>query len=185
MKNFISFLIGASIVLTSYAQEKPAFNSQNTIGLLEGGNGSAFQLQTINGIRYKKWFTGLGTGLDYYYIRSVPLFLSINHNLLNQKRTPFVSVDAGINFPWVKKEQETWGVINSKYTPSYYMAGNIGYKLGLKNNDAILLLVGYSFKELKERRELQTFCINPPCLTTIERYDYNLKRLSFKLGYQF
>jgi hypothetical protein len=65
------------------------------------------------------------------------------------------------------------------------MGGNVGYKLGLKNNDALLLLVGYSFKELKEKREVQTFCLNPPCATTIEKYDYNLKRVSFRFGYQF
>jgi len=186
MKYFLLYVLAFFLVFfTSNAQEKFSFNSQNTIGLLEGGNGSAFQLNTINGIAHKKWFAGLGTGIDYYYIRSIPAFLSVNYNFLHQKRTPFISLDAGINFPWVKKEREIWNVINSEFTPSLYMGGNVGYKLGLKNNDALLILVGYSFKKLKEKREMQTFCINPPCPTTIEKYDYNLKRLSLRLGYQF
>jgi hypothetical protein len=185
MKYLILVSISFFFLCTSYSQEKISFNSQNIIGLLEGGNGSAFQLQTINGISHKKWFAGLGTGIDYYYIRSIPFFLSINHNFLHKSRTPFVSVDAGTNFRWSNKEPESWGVINSEYIPALYMGGNVGYKLGLKNNDALLLLVGYSFKELKEKREVQTFCLNPPCATTIEKYDYNLKRVSLRFGYQF
>jgi hypothetical protein len=185
MKYIFLTLFVFILVLNSGAQEKFLFNSQNTIGLLEGGSGSAFQLQTINGIAFKKWFAGLGTGIDYYYIRSVPLFLSANHNFLNKPRTPFVSLDAGANFAWVKKEQEGWGIINSDYSPSLYLGGNAGYKFGLRNNDALLLLVGYSLKELKENREVPTFCINPPCQTTIEKYNYNLRRISLRLGYQF
>jgi hypothetical protein len=185
MKRFLLCLFTFFLFFNTNAQDKISFNSQNTIGLLEGGSGSAFQLQTINGITQKRWFAGLGTGIDYYYIRSIPLFLSVNHNFLNKNRTPFVSVDAGVNYAWVKKEQEAWGVINSDYTPSLYTGGSVGYKLGLKNNDAFLILIGYSFKELNEKREVQMFCINPPCQTTTEKYNYKLQRVSFRLGYQF
>ena len=46
-------------------------------GLLDGAAGPSWQLQTINGIYYKTWFAGIGVGLDYYTMRTIPLFLDL------------------------------------------------------------------------------------------------------------
>ena len=59
------------------AQTKPKFQSQNFIGVLGGEKDASFQIQTINGVQYRTWFSGIGTGLDFYFQRSVPLFLSV------------------------------------------------------------------------------------------------------------
>ena len=62
-----------------FAQKKEwKFGSQNYAGITEGESGTGLQLQTINGFRYKTWFTGVGTGIDYYFQRSIPLFLSVS-----------------------------------------------------------------------------------------------------------
>ncbi|MFI5151955.1 MAG: hypothetical protein ACHQET_01395 [Chitinophagales bacterium] len=66
----------------SLAQEKTAdkawvFHSYNQIGLLEAETGSAFQIQSVNGMQYKSWFGGIGVGLDYYRFRSIPFFLDL------------------------------------------------------------------------------------------------------------
>src|SRR5262245_10910836 len=98
------FLVIAIIIMstTALAQRHTTFSSQNYVGLLEGEQGSKFQLQTINGIKYKTWFAGLGTGIDWYYRRSVPAFMSLNKDfLIRGKRNFFIATDVGANFPWL------------------------------------------------------------------------------------
>ena len=176
-----------AIQIAINAQQKFSFRSSNYVGLLEGETGSAFQLQTINGFQHRGWFGGIGTGLDYYRYRSIPLFFSLNKKIGNQSSGFFISMDEGLNFAWYNREKR-WDndFISSKFSPSLYWSPGIGYSLGLRNNkDAILISIGYSYKHLKEKVERPVFCINPPCEPVIERYDYRLNRLLMRVGWQF
>lgn len=185
-KHFTILFLLLFLLSGAGAQDKVRYSSMNYAGLLEGDNGSAFQLQSIQGVRFSRWFTGIGTGLDYYYLRSVPLFVSVNRNLFNQPRTPYVSLDGGINFAWYRREQERWGdFIGSDFSPSLYWNAGVGYKVYMRNRrDALLLNIGYSFKQLKEDKEKAVFCTNPPCPPRVEHYNYKLNRVSVKLGWQ-
>jgi hypothetical protein len=187
MKTWIFFLTLFATASSGGAQNKVQYSSMNYVGIMEGDNGTAFQLQTIQGIKYRQWFTGLGTGLDYYYLRSVPLFLSLNRNLFNKERTPYVSLDGGINFAWVNRERSRWNdFVSNDFSPALYWGAGLGYRVGLRNKkDALLLNIGYTFKHLKEEQEKAVFCINPPCPPMVEQYNYKLNRLSVKLGWQF
>lgn len=181
---FIAIVIILLLHKNSFAQ-KAAFGSQNTIGLLEGSKGSAFQFQTIMGVRYTTWFAGIGSGFDYYHLRSIPLFFSLQKDFFPKLRTPFIHLNGGTNFFWDKNESGNNNWIDKDYKPKLYYAAGIGYKFGLKNKDAFLLDIGYSFKHLREVRTTQTFCLNPPCLPTVERFDYELRRLLIRFGYMF
>jgi len=180
------FAILFFIKLSLTAQEKLMFSSQNFAGLLEGNGGSALQLQTINGVMNNKWFAGVGTGLDYYRYRSIPVFISLNRIITNKKPL-FLSLDGGINYAWVDRERSrTNDFISSRFSPALYWASGLGYKIYSKNKkDAAVFSVGYSYKHLKEKQEKFVFCTNPPCAPAIEYYDYRLKRISVRLGWQF
>ena len=183
----LSSIMLLAIQLATIAQQKFTFKSLNYLGLLEGETGSSFQLQTINGVQRAGWFAGIGTGLDYYRYRSIPLFFSLNKRIGNQNRAFFISMDEGLNFAWYKRER-TWSddFTSSKFSPSLYWAPGIGYSIGLRNNkDAILIGVGYSYKHLKEKVERPDFCIDPPCSPVIEYYNYRLNRLSMRVGWEF
>jgi hypothetical protein len=168
-----------------FAQKGWKFSSQNYAGILEGESGTALQLQTINGFRHKTWFAGAGTGIDYYFQRSIPLFVSVSKFLPSGKLPLYFSGDAGINFPWIKNGlyyiQDP-----GEYSSSLYWAGGVGYKFGFKKkNDGILLNFGYSFKHLVNETEYTMPCLIPPCPVTTERNDYRLKRISLKVGWTF
>ena len=169
------------------AQCNCRFSSQQYIGLLEGEKGSAFQLQTVNGLKYKTWFAGIGAGLDYYTFRSVPLFLSVNKEFLLTQNSIYVLLDGGYNIPWYKREQDRGSnFVSSDFSGGLYWSGGVGYKISVnKKRDAVLLNIGYSFKHIKESQEIPIFCLIPPCKNSFEIYDYKLNRLSLKLGYQF
>jgi hypothetical protein len=167
------------------AGKKFRFGSQNYIGILEGEDGGAFQVQTVNGVRYKDWFAGIGTGLDYYYVRSIPLFLSVNKFFNFPKAPVFINGDIGINFPW-DKAGAIYFDSAPDYSPSLYWAGGLGYKFALKKkSQGVLLNLGYSYKHVIEQYKLDFPCLLPPCPGENDRYDYRLKRLSLKVGWMF
>ncbi|HET9824852.1 MAG TPA: hypothetical protein VFP87_05930 [Chitinophagaceae bacterium] len=188
-------LVFAFITLTTTAQNKTAFSSQNYVGLLEGEQGSRFQLQAINGIKYNNWFAGLGTGIDWYYLRSIPLFLSVNRNFLkNGNRNFFVAGDAGVNFPWRVDKDNMQGYTIEKSIPGIYWGVGLGYKIGVgKTNDAILVQLGYSYKHVTEKAKTTYYYyyyyinrpIGDPRPDMTNQFDYYLRRLSLKLGWNF
>ena len=174
-------------VTSAQSKEKSRFRfgSQNYAGILEGENGTSFQLHTVNGIRYHGWFTGVGTGLDYYYERTIPLFLSVNKTLPLQRVPLFVNGDIGVNFPWAKNNVYLFEG-TGEYRPSLYWSGGLGYKFRFKQSQrGILLNLGYSYKHLIQENEVTFPCFNPPCPVDKERFDYRLKRVSVKLGVEF
>lgn len=181
--------------LPGVAQHKIIFSSHDYVGLLEGERGSAFQLQTINGISHKTWFAGLGTGIDWYYGRSIPVFLSADKNFLKKgNRSFFLTANAGINFPWEdhkKPDQSGWVIQN---TPAgFYWETGAGYRIGLgKKNDALLIQSGYSFKHIRENvKNIYNYTIpyyfGAGSLQTglTNRFDYSLNRVSLKIGWSF
>lgn len=188
------------VSLTSAAQRNVTFSSRNYVGLLEGEQGSKFQLQTINGMKYQSWFVGVGTGIDWYFRRSIPAFISVNKDFFKKgNRNFFVAADAGINFPWRDdKSYNAWGYMIEKSLPGFYGSAGLGYKIGIgKNNDALLLQVGYSFKHIEEKAKNYNYypypyysyysstIIVPQPEAITNRFDYYLRTLSLKVGWNF
>jgi len=160
------------------------FQSVNQVGLLEGEAGSSFQLQSINGLRYKTWFAGLGAGIDYYSFRGIPVFVDVRKDWWKKINTPFVYTDAGIHFSWVgDKNQNWWG--RSEFSNGLFYDLGLGYKVGLNNKNSLLLSGGFSHKNIREKRFTTVYCINPPCTEGVEMFRYKLNRISLKAGWQF
>ena len=185
-------IILASLFLMAYcnmrAQNKVAFSTQNYVGLLVGGSGNSLQIQTINGIRFNKWFTGIGTGIDWYSQRSIPVFLSVERGFrVNPKKNIYFSSGVGVNFPWQVNADDDWNSWSVSETKNglYWNAG-LGYKISVsKNNDAVLLYFGYSNKMYNEDIKSTYPCLIGPCPESTETYKYNLRALSIKIGYGF
>jgi len=181
---FITAFVLLSICMS--AQKKVNFSSQNYIGLLEGGRGSSLQLQTINGARFDSWFIGLGTGIDWYYLRSIPLFASVNRDFFKKaKRSFYLSANAGLNFPWqTDNYHNEWGYSDTKAYSGLYWSAGLGYKIGIgKMDDALLIQLGYDYKHLSEK-------VNYPFMVfesqnPNDKFDYHLRRLSARIGWSF
>ncbi len=176
---------------TAAQQKKPAplwrFHSINTIGLLEGEAGSAFQLQTINGVQYKNWFAGAGAGLDYYRFRSVPLFLDIRKMFPLATNTFFLYGDIGMHANWITEKQKnsnSYVAALSDFNNGLYTDAGAGYQICLGNKGGLLISAGYSFKSLRGTQIDYTPMSydGPPAIT---RLKYDLSRVSVKLGLKF
>ena len=187
MKIKINYILILSIFLSTslFAQEKWKFSSQHYAGITEGESGTGFLVQTINGFRKKTWFAGVGTGLDYYFQRSIPLFVSVAKFLPSNKFPFYFNGDIGINFPWVRNDLY-YIHAPGEYSNSLYWAGGLGYKLrSKKSNNGVLLNFGYSYKHLINESAYTNPCLIPPCPVSKERYDYRLRRISLKVGWMF
>jgi hypothetical protein len=163
---------------------KLQFSSVNTVGLLVGSKGEAFAIQTIAGLKAKKWFGGIGTGLDFYDRRTVPLFLDVRRDLLNKKNTPYLYADAGTGFLWLKSPTRSAETSGSS-SPMFNYETGIGYKLTGKNKTALVFSAGYSVKQVKQT--FKSFSWVPLPIYTEDNYEHYTaiyRRVVIRLGLQ-
>lgn len=189
MKSFWIVLLLLVISVEMPAQKKLRFSTQNTVGILVGGTDNAPQVQTINGLAYRNWFTGVGTGIDWYYQRSIPLFLSVNRFFdTRPRRQVFLSSGAGVNYPWGKPGPfitNGWGY-ETHFNPGFYWTAGLGYKLSVgKQNDHLLIQLGYNNKNHTQKTKSVVPCFNPPCPESVDIYKYSFNALSLKFGWGF
>lgn len=158
-----------------------SFSSINQAGWLKGKRGPYLQLQTINGLRFKTWFAGIGAGIDYYTYRGYPVFADVRKNIFNKLYTPFVYADAGIHFADVNNEKSEFNevVFNNGF---YYDVGG-GYNARIGKIGVLLISAGFSYKYVT-RRESYKFC-SVYCYENSYTYTYHLNRFSVKMGWQF
>ena len=163
---------------------KPAYHAIGSIGLLDGEKSTSLQLQLVNGISYKNWYAGIGTGLDYYAVRSIPLTGYIERTFSN--RLPiFAYGSAGIHFVWPRDYDAEFRADYSEYNRGLYYDAGIGYRFALAKKGSIRMSVGFSEKQYRETWE-QPYIWGPPGQNPYkEVYDYRLKRLSIRAGFQF
>lgn len=163
-----------------------AFSSINQAGLLNGSVDSYFQVQTINGIRYKTWFAGIGAGIDYYRYKSFPVFADVRKDIFDRLNTPFLYADGGIHF--AKGNNEKQETSETAYKNGFYSDIGVGYKISIGGKSGLLLSAGYSYKHVAFQ-EIQTslYCPGIACMPykNIYNHSYRLNRLSLKMGLQF
>jgi hypothetical protein len=161
------------------------FHSVNNVGLLEGQTGSAFQVQSINGMQYKSWYAGIGLGLDFYRYRTIPLFIDFRKEFGSGANKFFAYADAGINFGWLTDNEKTLYLTNDHFSPGFYTDLGLGYKIAVGKNNHLLLGLGYSLKKLKETYDTNDYSDPPDYPIEKEYIDYNLHRLTMKVGWEF
>ncbi len=177
-------IICLSLIATVQAQKKGLkFQSQVQVGLLEGEQGSALQLQTVQGVKYKTWSGGIGAGLDYYHTRTIPLFFDVRKTFNCKEKTGFVYASGGYNFPW-PRVQDKIGFESDFKGGLYYDAG-IGYQLPVLKTSALFFTAGYSVKKFSTTHASPAVPIflypGPPP----SYYYYTLQRISIKTGLRF
>ncbi len=184
----ILFLVAAT---GGQAQQKKRwkYGSFYTAGLVTGASGDALAVQTVQGAWSKRFFAGLGTGLDWYYARSLPLFADLRYKLHERKKASFVYFDIGGNLATGKNEPEFPSPFyNYEFKGGIYLDAGVGYLLPIRKlGTAVLLTAGYSQKSMKETQTLKPeFDTDQPWPVWwgARKYetDYIFRRWTIKLG---
>jgi len=179
----LSVLHAQKIENSKQNKSRCSFTSINQVGFVAGEGDDSYQLQTVNGVQYKTWVFGAGVGIDGYRYRSVPVFLQLRKEFSLASNSFFIYNDIGLNYPWLKDSQKSMYFIASEYSHGIYYDGGVGYRWRIKKQ-SLLFSSGFSLKEMKEDRSSASCPFVGPCFEYKDVYQYSLKRLSFKVGFQ-
>jgi hypothetical protein len=149
---FVNLLFAFAISISASAQKKKfRFHSINTVGLISGESTSNIGFQTINGIHFSNWFTGIGIGIDKYKYKTLPLFADGMKFFGNEKRA-FAYGDIGYNFPMNDKPGKEFSYYNTyHFSGGIYTGLGIGYQAPLSKKTSIIFSFGYSYKQLNSK----------------------------------
>lgn len=177
------------LLLTGYntcIKAQITYRSYNSIGVVAGDAKSAYQVLTTHGVQHRSWLAGIGTGIDDYRNRTVPLFLSIVKQVL-PRNNMFVNINAGTQFVWGKNARHTLlNAIDSKALPGFFGEAGFGYRLPVgKDGQGIMFGTYYSYKSFKEKYTVVGICNNPPCAYMTEYINSRFNRWAFKVGFVF
>jgi hypothetical protein len=199
-KYFLFLFAGCFFINISWAQQQKekagiAFHSINQVGLLNGQTGSAFQIQTVNGLQYKSWFAGIGAGIDYYRFRGIPLFVDIRKTFGHAKNKLFVYGDGGIQLNWATDKEKTTNGVEDKISNGLYLDGGLGYHIYINRSNAFLISLGYSYKKITDHSPLIYYYpfyynsaitgVYPDQSSQTNKLNYSLNRISIQLGWEF
>lgn len=182
-KFFLFVVALATAAMASAQKNKLTYQPLIQVGLLEGEGGSAFQLQTVQGVQLKTWSAGVGAGLDYYHTRSVPVFLDLRKAFPHKRQGAFVYADGGYNFPWLTTTDKQFFSGETK-GGLFYDAG-LGYEFPVSSSQRLFFSAGYSYK-FQQQEFSNFYCpFIGPCYTDNSVMKYSLRRLSIKTGLRF
>lgn len=189
-KSFLLFLLVVSIALCGKAQNKKIkFHSINSFGFVIGEHGNDIMLQTVNGVTYKNFYSGIGFGIDYYDYNSYPLFFD-QRIYFGKKNKAFVYGDLGYNFNAKNKPGKEIYYYNSyHFSGSVYTDIGIGYKMKFSKKSSLMLSAGFSYKEISDKVAIviptMVPCPSTGCPVDYQTYKYGNGRVVLKAGVDF
>lgn len=191
IKLFLLCILTGCTVITSAQetrQEQPkkgcscSFVPILQVGALMGEKGAFWQVQTIQGIRYKTWYAGIGAGMDWYGIKGIPVFLDLRKDIFKTRSSPYFYLDGGIHLAHLNNEKDQW--YSYSYSNGFYGDVGFGFKVGITPKNKLLVSGGYSYKDAIK---YQTWNCGDgvPCILNTYEYTSHLHRMTLKMGWQF
>ena len=179
-------LLSLFIFISASAQKvKLKFHSINVVGLSDGESGGYCLFQTVNGVGFRKWYSGIGFGADYYPYKSYPLFIDARR-YFGKNDKGFAYADLGYNFSGKNKPgKEIYYYTSYHFSGGIYSDIGIGYKMKFIRNSSFLISTGYSYKEINNKVGVVNQCLVAPCPVDYSNYRYGNGRVVLKAGVDF
>lgn len=156
MKKSITILLLVITTMASAQQKKKDYYLIPQVALLNGDNATSGQVQVTGGMQVKQWAFGLGLAMDYYKIRTLPVFADARLYFGEQKQF-FSYANLGYNIVTALESQErklsTWlggTYTNSSFGNGLYTDIGIGCLIDGNKKKGLLMSLGYSIKTLSE-----------------------------------
>lgn len=192
-KKLTAFIICFFIFYNISFSQKKEFYLAPQIGLLNGNNHISETVGLTVGVANRNWVYGIGTSIDYYKFRSVPVYTEVKKMFGDKKTTPFLYADAGINISCVLSDQHQFNyypigggpVVTTNFTDGHFVEAGTGVNIKNKKGKGFFLSLGYSSKTLKENWLENVW--DPGKNETIispRSNKYLLNRIIFKVGFR-
>jgi len=159
MRHTLALLVALGLVAPAWAQrgfDAGKLNGAFGISLLNGEGGVNGRLGVEAGYELRRGLSAhLGTALDYYHTRTVPVYLEIHQALSDKPRRFFAYAGGGLNLAWPLEDEAGSGRIWGMVTPVTYRGGlysqiGIGRTLGRQAGRGFVIRMGHSFKSFTE-----------------------------------
>ena len=190
MKRLAIGLIACCSIISSNAQtQKAAWQSYilPQAALVNGDHAVSAQVQVNAGMQKKNWMFGIGAALDYYKVRTCPVFAETRF-AFGKNQNFFSYANLGINIAWALESEYTpgaWGTNRiDRFNNGVYTDMGIGYATkGLKKG-TVMIGIGYSLKTVSSTSSEAIYRDFPPYGIEYvdKRSDYTLNRLALRLG---
>jgi hypothetical protein len=183
-KNFFILVISFATASSVPAQKKKVhFQSINQFAMVGGESQVNSAFQTLNGIKFSNWFSGIGVGIDNYHYKALPLFADAKWYFGDDKNG-FLYGDIGYNFPLKNKpEKEIYYYDSYHFSGGIYTDLGIGYQVRLYKKSYLLFSLGHSYKQLQIHTEIFAPCGD--CNTNRYDYKFSYGRMILKAGVMF
>ena len=181
---FCALLLISTLFLSAQGN-KLRFQSSLASGLLMGEGDPGFQVQAINGVKYKTWSAGIGVGLDYYHTRTVPVFADLRKILSKGQKPAFVYISSGYSLPWLREADKT-GFGNNDTKGGLYFDGGLGFLVPVLKSQQLFFSAGWTVKKFTKTVNTMPFLsIWPPPEEAWRDYEYTVSTISVKAGLRF
>jgi hypothetical protein len=186
LKLICIFFIALLNSFSANAQKKKIkFDSINQFGIVGGESGMSSAFQTINGIKFSNWFSGIGVGVDNYRYKTLPLFID-GRRYFDDENKAFVYADLGYNFPLKNKPGKEIPYYSSyDFTGGIYTDIGIGLQFPLNKKSSFLFSIGYSYKKIQNKIGVYICPFIGPCFVDYSKYDLEYGRMVLKAGLEF
>ena len=180
---FCCLIITLTTISAPAQNTKFKFHSNNLGGIVAGESKPNVIFQTINGLEFSKWYTGIGVGIDYYNYKTLPLFFDARR-FFDKKNKGFIYADLGYNFPLKNKPGKGLGYYNTyNFKGGLYTDFGIGYKTKFIKKSSLLFSLGQSFKALQTQIGITPACLE--CQSYLYKYNMGYGRIIIKTGVEF
>jgi hypothetical protein len=160
--------------------------------LLNGDNFASGQITVSGGIEMKNISFGIGAGLEYYKMRTIPVFAEIRAAMGKNKKA-FAYLNAGPNFMWPLESQYSMHWLynttysRDKFTTGVYGDAGLGYTFHIEKTTDLLVSLGYSLKTIHQSYSESVYTEFPPYVleTRDRKLDYSLNRIVLHVGFTF
>ena len=186
------FLLGIFFHSISFSQDAVKkknisvykFHSYNSVQLLTGSTTNAASLHSVNGFSKGKFFGGVGTGFDYYYKTTIPLFAEARFDIAGTDRKFQLFANGGFHIPFGninKKEPSKKG----DFKTGKLLAAGLDYYIPFKS---YAFIVGIAYRKKTVTQIVDNNVWNP-VLIRIENIPikevYSFNRVWIRVGYVF
>ena len=190
---FVSFFIFICLLQLS-AQEKHRWDGYYMvpqIGLLNGDHAVSAQVMMVAGKMKKNTGIGIGAAIDYYKIRTVPVFIDLRKNFSLAGRPLFAYLNLGYNIasPLSSDYQQagySWfNKYNDRFASGFYSDMGFGYLFSDKSHKTFFISIGYTMKTITEKYDERSYNDFPPYNQYYDaerKFQYLFNRLVLKIG---
>lgn len=189
MKQFVFFSMAVLLFTAAHAQSKKGrIYVMPQAALLNGDNYVSGQAALSAGWQSKRYAVGIGAAIDYYKLRTVPVFASARC-MFGKNEKVFAYLNTGPDFTWplVTQTGTHWlpgGTASyDAFRTGWYTDAGIGYSVRIEKNE-MLISIGYSLKTVHQSYQEAIYKMAPPFTPEIvdRKLDFNLNRLALRIG---